>query len=214
MKHGRYDNPIDPVIAAEGDAYRNRKRRATKIDKRWYSRVRMLEEALVFNVTSVDDLTDAEFEQALHRTHEYIRDHQAYRGHHCLEENRGPSSAAERHSELAHYVGTPSLFKAYDFSVFLEELAALESAATPATASEFAFHRALQATDQRMRSNNWFRGIAQEFLYRGPQCFSQRDDDVRFRFDFGAARASYLRDRAPATSTRNGGIPRVAVRSV
>jgi len=50
MKHGRYDNPIDPAIAALGEAFLNRKRRATRIDKRWYSRVRMLEEAVVCNV--------------------------------------------------------------------------------------------------------------------------------------------------------------------
>jgi len=204
MKHGRYDNPIDPVIAAGGEAFRNRQRRASKIEARWYSRVRMLEEAVEFNVRNVDDLTDAEFEQALQSTHDFIRKHAAYRGHHCLRENRGPSSAADRYSDVAHYVGTPSLFKAYDFSMFLEELSVLEAGATPETASELAFHRALQATDERMRCSNWFRGIAQEFLYRGPQCFFQRDDLAKLHFDFSTARAEYLKDRAPATGTRNG----------
>ena len=104
MKHGRYANPIDPVIAKEGEAYRNRKKRARAIASRWYSRIAMLREAMRLraDVRGVDYLTDEEFDNALLKVHEYHTKNPAQKQSDGLLANCGPENVTERWLDKAH----------------------------------------------------------------------------------------------------------------
>ena len=73
----------------------------------------MLYEALRFGVQvrSVDDLTDEEYNVALHKTHEYYVKHPTYPHRDRISCGCGPADATERFTEKAHHVGTPARFR-------------------------------------------------------------------------------------------------------
>ena len=71
LPHGRYDNPVDPIVAAKSLKELHRERRT--VDARWYSRVLMLECAMEMQLDSIDAMSGAQFDDALERAHAKLR---------------------------------------------------------------------------------------------------------------------------------------------
>ena len=62
-------------------------------------------------VRSVDDLTDEEYNVALHKTHEYYVKHPTFTHRDRISCGCGPADATKRFTEKAYDVGTPARFR-------------------------------------------------------------------------------------------------------
>ena len=173
LRHGRYDNPVDPVVKAMFDKEHAKKKRRT--DERWYSRIFMWYQVRSnARVQSVEDLTDREFDDALQAGHIYLSKNKGLREEHGLKPNEGPMSSASRRDPSSEYVGSPMLYKYFSQTLFCKELHALREGATPATATEREFEKALAQTNSVCHNLFVARNMSNSYHYRGPQCWSHR----------------------------------------
>ena len=173
LPHGRYDNPVDPVVTANSEKHVSRERR--KIPERWYSRILMLERAMEWQLESVDAMSDAQFDEALNHVHATLLWFPTLRNKFVLESNQGPANASERTTETSILrLASPTLHLLFISSV-LQELKTLDAQARPLHCSDSLFFTAMKQTDLRMKNFTLVRNLESSCLLRGPQHPAQRD---------------------------------------
>ncbi len=182
LRHGRYDNPLDPTVKTHFDKEHSKVKRQTK--DRWYSRVHMWH--LTRSDSSkngVEDLTDQEYDIALQKVHDYLTLKKSVRDEYGLEPNKNPSSSQERNAPIAEYLVKPRRFKYFSKKIFCQELQSLQVGLLPTTASERQFESALQATNADISKSRIAHIMATSYWYAGPQCFTHRTDASKMNIE-------------------------------
>ena len=115
--------------------------------------------------------------------HDYWRKHLTQRKSRKLIRGSRPENITNRASPLEDYVGENlCVFKYYDYKIFIEELRGLHPQATPSSACEQQFVKALQYTNNRMTNWTACRSLPIDEHYAGPQYYCHRFSKERVNF--------------------------------
>ena len=143
----------------------------------WYSRLKLWDEVRVLGKTSVDALTDDEFQRALYNIDRYYKKHISYVTQWRLDRKLGPQSSADRHTpHLVNYLGSPRRYAWYTATIFRQELAAWRPGVAVEDLAEGDFYDLLQRTSTRASNHSAVKNYLE--VYSGPQCWTQRTDSL------------------------------------
>jgi len=176
LKHGTVVGTIEPAVQQKYDKAASHKLGAKGF--KWYSRVKLWDEARLMGKTTVASLTDDEFQRALYNIDLCFKKHASYIGQWRLREKAGPQSSADRHDPLLlNYLGSPCRYMWFSAKLFKEELAAWQKPGNIVAVedlSEADFEELLQRTSSRGANHAVVRNYIVQFS--GPQCWTQRSD--------------------------------------
>ena len=166
LPHGRIEEPVLAEVAQKFAKHQRQLKYSPKA--RWYSRVYMWLEASKLGLSSVDDLSDTQFDKVLDVAHDKLQSQGPARESSDLLPNMGPLDHTERRGQRAHYVSMPRRFQYYSFRIVQSQLGC-----SLADATERQVEESLRRTNAELKNTAVARGVPEQFLYRGPQCYSQ-----------------------------------------